>query len=144
MALTVKKRNFADALMGGLSNRDAAIKAGYSAATASQQGSKLAKDPDVVRYMDDIQGGAVKATVKIKGGERDPKTVLIALMEDADPKIALKAATALMPFMYPRISSSAPVGKKETAKNDAVKKSAEGRFSTLSNQTALVESSKIQ
>ena len=43
MALTDKKRRFADALMSGASNRDAAIQAGYSEKTASQAGSKLAK-----------------------------------------------------------------------------------------------------
>lgn len=48
MALTDKKRRFVDALLSGATNREAAIAAGYSEKTASQAGSKLAKDPDVL------------------------------------------------------------------------------------------------
>ncbi|WP_269764983.1 terminase small subunit [Burkholderia ubonensis] len=43
MALTARKRKFADALMAGRSNKAAAIAAGYSAATASQAGSRLVR-----------------------------------------------------------------------------------------------------
>ncbi|MGY4832214.1 terminase small subunit [Burkholderia pyrrocinia] len=51
MALTAKKRKFADALMAGRSNKAAAIAAGYSPATASQAGSRLVKDKDVKAYL---------------------------------------------------------------------------------------------
>lgn len=51
MALTPKKRAFVEAKGRGLSNKDAAIAAGYSAATASAAGSRLVKDPDVVKAM---------------------------------------------------------------------------------------------
>src|SRR5690625_6734423 len=51
MALTDKKRRFAEALRSGASNRDAAIAAGYSEKTASQSGSRLAKDPDVLAHI---------------------------------------------------------------------------------------------
>ena len=141
MALTLKKRLFADAILGGMSNKDAAIKAGYSKATASQQGSKLAKDADVIAYMAKSQSGEVKPTAKVNIDSADPREVLIGLMADPDPKIALKAATALMPFMYPRV---APAGKKESAKDTAKEKTTTGRFATLSNQTSMLESAKIQ
>ncbi|WP_250501961.1 terminase small subunit [Caballeronia sp. AZ7_KS35] len=51
MAFNSKKRAFADAVLAGKSNRDAAIAAGYSAATASQAGSRLVKDKDVAAYL---------------------------------------------------------------------------------------------
>jgi phage terminase small subunit len=43
MALTAKMKAFAQAVVDGLSNKDAAISAGYSEKSAMQQGSKLAK-----------------------------------------------------------------------------------------------------
>ena len=51
MALTGKKRAFADAVLAGRSNKDAAIEAGYSAATASAAGSRLVKDVEVAAYL---------------------------------------------------------------------------------------------
>ena len=51
MALTGKKRLFADAVLAGKSNKDAAIAAGYSAATASAAGSRLVKDEQVAEYL---------------------------------------------------------------------------------------------
>ena len=51
MAFNSKKRLFADAVLAGKSNKDAAIAAGYSAATASAAGSRLVKDKDVVAYL---------------------------------------------------------------------------------------------
>jgi len=46
MALTGKKQKFAEAKAKGLSNKDAAIAAGYSASSAAAQGSRLTKDPE--------------------------------------------------------------------------------------------------
>lgn len=51
MALTGKKRAFADALKAGKSNKEAAISAGYSVKTAAQAGSRMAKDRDVVAFL---------------------------------------------------------------------------------------------
>ena len=50
MALTGKKRLFAEALLAGKSNKEAALAAGYSPASASAAGSRLAKDKDVLAY----------------------------------------------------------------------------------------------
>lgn len=58
MALTGKKRRFADAVEAGLSNKKAAIQAGYSEATASAAGSRLVKDPDVKAYRERIAKSA--------------------------------------------------------------------------------------
>ena len=51
MALTAKSKAFAQAVVDGMSNKDAAISAGYSEKTAMQQGSKLAKQPEVIAYI---------------------------------------------------------------------------------------------
>lgn len=147
MAMTEKKKAFADSLISGaaknISNREAAIEAGYSEATASQMGSKLAKDKDVLRYMAQQKlnnSQAIKAEVKerpkVTGDKSDPKDILLDLLNDADPTIALKAATALMPYMYARI---APAGKKEGEKQSAIEATKTGRFATLSQQSDKIQ-----
>lgn len=55
MALTAKMKAFAQAVVDGLSNKDAAISAGYSEKSAMQQGSKLAKIPEVIAYIDQFK-----------------------------------------------------------------------------------------
>ncbi len=55
MALTAKSKAFAQAVVDGMSNKDAAISAGYSEKTAMQQGSKLAKLPEVIAYIEKLK-----------------------------------------------------------------------------------------
>lgn len=50
--LTVQKRKFAVALMFGASKKNAAIEAGYSDKTARSKGSQLAKDPEVIAFIE--------------------------------------------------------------------------------------------
>lgn len=57
MALTAKSKAFAQAVVDGMSNKDAAISAGYSEKTAMQQGSKLAKQPEVIAYIAKLKTG---------------------------------------------------------------------------------------
>lgn len=57
-----KYRAFAAAVVSGKSNREAAILAGYKAETASQAGSRLAKDPEIVRLVGELKQGANQAT----------------------------------------------------------------------------------
>ncbi len=69
MALTSKKRAFIVAVREGASNKDAAIAAGCSPKTASSAGSRLAKDPDVIRELHKLNAlfpisDDVKADVK--------------------------------------------------------------------------------
>lgn len=138
MALTLKKRLFAEALDKGLSNTEAAIEAGYNENTAPQAGSRLAKDEDVIRYREDSQDKVERLQVNTQ--DVDPIDVLKQLCNDPDPKVALDAAKALMPYMHPRI---APSGKKEGQKENAAKKTQTGKFATLSQQTK-TESKLIQ
>ncbi|MFT2160339.1 terminase small subunit [Pseudomonas putida] len=146
MALTDKKRRFADALLSGASNRDAAIAAGYSEKTASQAGSKLAKDPDVIaaigRHLRERQAAAteVKPGRKVKGpppddgvvGELDlgnfddPMDFLKAVMNEqaAEPKLRVDAAKALLPYKHGKVADQ---GKKEQ-KAAAADQVSKGRF----------------
>jgi phage terminase small subunit len=147
MALTDKKRRFADALQSGASKREAAIAAGYSEKTASQAGSKLAKDPDVVAAISrktrakNATPAEVKAAAKVNSpaveistGEglvfaefSDPRDFLVAVMneQDAEPRLRVDAAKALMPYVHGKVADQ---GKKE-AVADAAKQAGKGKYS---------------
>lgn len=142
MALTGKKRAFADAVLAGRSNKDAAIVAGYSPATASAAGSRLVKDPAVAEYLKaaraNIAPGATAALPPAASPARptfdlnralqhtDPKTFLMAAMNDIElgEKLRIDAAKALMPFVHKKPGE---IGKKEE-KLEAAQKAAGGRF----------------
>lgn len=152
MALTPKKRAFADALRGGASNKEAAIAAGYSASSASAAGSRLAKDPHVLAELASwTVNKNVKAQPKVKAPKSvepeaddedsgptfdlagaltftDPKAFLIAAMNDpeAEAKLRVDAAKALMPFMHQRKGES---GKKED-RQTAAEEAAAGMYGT--------------
>lgn len=130
MAMTQKKRLFAEALDKGLSNTEAAKYAGYEESTAAQAGSRLAKDDDIIRFREDAKKSVER--VQVSTEYVDPISVLKELCNDPDPKIALDAAKALMPYMYARI---APAGKKEGEKQSAIEATKTGRFATLSQQS---------
>ncbi|VVE49615.1 terminase small subunit [Pandoraea terrigena] len=141
MALNSKKRLFADAVLAGKSNKDAAIAAGYSPATASAAGSRLVKDKDVVAYLAERRKkGATKAKpaqaetdaamtkAAVAAGFdlntiltfSDPKAFLLAAMNDqkTEPKLRIDAAKTLMPFMHAKVGET---GKKDQ-RNEAAKK----------------------
>lgn len=146
MALTGKKRAFADAVLAGLSNKDAAIKAGYSALTASAAGSRLVKDEKVAAHIALARASASSAAQTV--GETiptappapltpafdinaalmhtDPKNFLTIAMNDQalDAKSRIDAAKALLPFTHKKLGET---GKKEQQKEDAQKTA--GRFS---------------
>lgn len=134
MALTGKKRAFADAVLAGFSNKEAAIRAGYSEASAGPAGSRLVKDKDVAAYL-----AANKKDVPVAGKatppppvpvptfdisaallHTDPKAFLTAAMNDGalDPKLRIDAAKALMPFTHNKLGE----GGKKDQKNEEAKK----------------------
>ncbi|MGV2835400.1 terminase small subunit [Pseudomonas shirazensis] len=147
MALTDKKRRFVDALLSGASNREAAIAAGYSEKTASQAGSKLAKDPDVLaevgRRLKQKQATSaeVKPSRKVKddgvveeGADEvelthtdDPRVFLTELMnaDGADMRMRLEAAKTLMPYAHGKVADQ---GKKDQ-KAEAAKEAGKGKYS---------------
>ena len=150
MALTTKQRAFVDAVRRGASNKDAAIAAGYAASSASVAGSRLAKHPNVLAALasspinKNVNAVARSASAKppvldleVNGEESafdfskamtftDPKAFLIATMNDydADAKLRVDAAKALMPFIHPRKGEG---GKKEEKEN-AAKTASKGKF----------------
>jgi phage terminase small subunit len=140
MALTGKKRAFADAVLAGFSNKEAAIRAGYSAATAAQAGARLVKDKDVAAYLavqkktrptaapaPPTQAAAPSATFDINAAlmHSDPKAFLLAAMndKDLDAKFRIDAAKALMPFTHKKLGEG---GKKQQTDDEA--KKVAGRF----------------
>lgn len=139
MAITQKKKLFAQAKREGKSNTDAAIFAGYSADTAPQAGSRLAKDKDVIGEIGRKEKIEVaKEVAKEKGVElempdlgtmyKDPKDFLMAVMNDveSDMKTRSEAAKALMPFIHQKKGES---GKKEVDAENA--KKIASRFSAV-------------
>ena len=139
MALTRKKRAFADAVLAGLSNKEAAIRAGFSEKTASAAGSRNVKDPDVKAYLDAHReaaqgGGAKSASTKLVPPDdaieipptADPVEFLTKVMNEpaADLRLRIDAAKAMLPFKHKKLGEG---GKKEE-KDEAAKKAATGRF----------------
>ncbi|MEE3505680.1 terminase small subunit [Pseudomonas sp. 10C3] len=148
MALTDKKRRFADALLSRASKSQAAIDAGYSVKTAPQAGSKLSKDKDVTGYLQrrgtsDQPPPKVKSEVKkvksevkkVNSDEAgtpdaltfDTRALLERIARDNEklnPDLAAKIALGLMPYDHPK---KGDVGKKEAAET-ASQKAAKGKF----------------
>jgi len=146
--LTAQKRKFAVALMSGRSQKDAAIRAGYSEKSARSKGSQLAKDPEVIAFIerkkkevietDDEPGyrrnvytPAVNSPDKnnesatppvaqsVAGSFDDPLKFLMAVMNDAGEEIDVRKDAAKA--MLPYIHpKKGETGKKE-ARNAAAK-----------------------
>lgn len=144
MALTGKKRLFAEALLAGKSNKLAALAAGYSAASASAAGSRLAKDKDVLAHLarktakaanaehqplpeTNVDESATAFDLSAALAHRDPRAFLLAAMNDVmlEPKLRIESAKALMPFEFAKKGESS--GKKEEAAAKA-KAAGAGKF----------------
>jgi phage terminase small subunit len=158
MALTGKKQKFAEAKARGLSNKDAAIAAGYSPNSAAAAGSRLAKDPDVLAHLGrKAKSKSAKkpsATAKATPAKPVPATEPAALDEEAekaafdwgqatqfaDPKAFLKAVMndvetepKLRVFaakeLMPYFHRKLGDTGKKVERQDEAKKVATGRFS---------------
>jgi phage terminase small subunit len=142
MALTGKKRAFADAVLAGFSNKEAAIRAGFSEKTASAAGSRNVKDPDVKAYLDKHRAATSKsATTSARPGPTapplgddlidipataDPIEFLTTIMNEpaADLRFRIDAAKAMLPFKHQKLGE----GGKKDQKQDAAKKVGAGKF----------------
>ncbi len=141
MAMTTRKRRFADAILKGLNPTEAAARAGYSGKTARVKGWQLVRDPAVRKYQTALTGSAdfpvtqpKKVTKEVTSGRvtgggpelmdnglPDPlKAMGKILMDniDTDPKLALDAAYKLAQFTHYRKWNA---GKK-AEKNEAARK----------------------
>lgn len=134
--LNDKQKAFARGILQGLSNREAALQAGYSENSASQQGSRLAKDKRILDYISRLEG--VKAKVKeevddyvpvgtseqvqkvFAKGEVKPDALnfLLQVMSDdfEDIKTRVECAKAALPYQY---AKKGDVGVKESRENNA-------------------------
>lgn len=138
MALTGKKRAFADAVLAGFSNKEAAIRAGFSEKTASAAGSRNVKDPDVKAYLEERRKSAPGAGAKTPPAPlppldaidipatADPVEFLTKVMNEpaADLRLRIDAAKAMLPFKHKKLGE----GGKKDEKDAAAKKAATGRF----------------
>ena len=156
MALTAKMKAFAQAVVDGLSNKDAAISAGYSEKSAMQQGSKLANNPEIIAYIDQFKSvkkltpKSEKLTLKkpkvnsVDSGENDnplddenyakddPLQFLLDVMNKSDDMfMRVNAAKAALPYVHGKVADK---GKKETKAEEAKKAAQSGKFGTLNNQ----------
>ena len=132
MALTGKKRAFADAVLAGFSNKEAAIRAGFSEKTASAAGSRNVKDPDVKAYLDQRRGTCATGGANVPKpppqadevvdipSTTDPMEFLTNLMNEpaADIRIRADVAKALIPFKHQKLGEG---GKKDQKNEDAKK-----------------------
>lgn len=121
--LTQKQQEFIANKIAGVTNRDAAIAAGYAVAGAAVAADKLMRNPAV--------RSAIKAAtpaVDIKSGMptmprakyADAMTFLRDVMNHAQLPIAMRADAAkqLLPYQHARIGEQ---GKKQSAKDRAAK-----------------------
>jgi phage terminase small subunit len=136
MALTGRKRVFADAVLAGLTNKKAAIKAQYSEATASAAGSRLVKDKQVAEYLATKRAAAQKPAPEPElpqviqpatdGKQFDPRPMLeqiaLGLVEVSAQQY--KALTALLPYTNVKLGEG---GKKDAAGAKA-KEAGAGKF----------------
>ncbi|HHP7960809.1 TPA: terminase small subunit [Acinetobacter baumannii] len=157
MALTEKMEKFALAIVDGKTNKEAAISAGYAEKTASQQGSKLSKDPEIIVYIEKLKAqkegrSLTSDSPKVKpkdtpenSGEDenpieefqfegdDPLDFLIKVMNFNGNKLPLRmqAAIAALPYKHGKVAEK---GKKQTKAETAREGSKSGKFATLDNQ----------
>ncbi|TCB31954.1 hypothetical protein E0H86_05905 [Acinetobacter sp. ANC 4635] len=122
MAISEKMKKFAQAIVDGASNKDAAISAGYAEKSASQQGSKLRKDPEIIVWIEKLKADQKKLTLtqpkpeKVKAAtptetdldqppedpytKGDPLQFLIEVMDNSgnDMFLRFNAAKAALPY----------------------------------------------
>ena len=144
MALTAKKKAFAQAKHDGANNKEAAIFAGCSHETASQAGSRMAKDSDVIAQIERLKSVkdvntdvkpnpkpiVTKKDISIASERPDPLKFLEEIWTDPveDMKMRMDAAKAALPYYHGKVAEK---GKKETKADEAKKATQGGKFGTL-------------
>ena len=129
MALTGKKKAFADAKLAGKSNKEAAIAAGYSEKTAAAAGARLVKDVNIAAYL-----AAAKASPgkKNKAGDQppsdalthsDPMAFLRSIMNDPgqEPRMRIDAAKAMLPYTHRKLGEEGKKEERQKAAESAAK-----------------------
>ena len=150
MALTAKKKAFAQAKHDGANNKEAAIFAGCSPETASQAGSRMAKDPDVIAHLErlanvkdinidvkpDQKPIITKKDIETASSRADPLKFLEEIWTDPveDLKLRMDAAKAALPYFHGKVAEK---GKKESQADDAkAAATGGGKYATRSARKA--------
>lgn len=150
MALTAKKKAFAQAKHDGANNKEAAIFAGCSPETASQAGSRMAKDPDVIAHIERLKINTevkvdskpeprpiiTKKDIETAGNRADPLKFLEEIWTDPveDMKMRMDAAKAALPYFHGKVADK---GKKESQADDAkAAATGGGKYATRSARKA--------
>ncbi|MBF1851334.1 terminase small subunit [Acinetobacter baumannii] len=157
MALTEKMEKFALAIVDGKTNKEAAISAGYAEKTASAAGARLAKDPEIIIYIEMLKAQKEGRSLTSNSPKVKPKDTPENSGEDENPieefqfegddplefltkvmsfngnklNIRMQAAMALMPYKHGKVAEK---GKKQTKAETAREGSKSGKFATLDNQ----------
>lgn len=146
MALTAKMKAFAQAKLQGKSNKEAAVLAGYSERSATMQGSQLAKNPEVIAYLDSLnnQGGggiehmplgeaAISAELKDMDNVTNSLEFLQYIYKNPriDRKTRIEAAKAALPYEHGKVAEPGVKQGRDAAAEEAAKK---GKFATADEQ----------
>lgn len=137
-----QKRIFAQTIATGATQKEAALAAGYSELSAATQGCRLAKDPDVLKYLKRIQTQNAKINgqnapktpeidaqaAPIRENFADPLDFLKAVMNNTGLEMETRkdAAKAILPYMH---AKKGEAGKKDVKAKAA--SAAADRFATL-------------
>jgi len=142
MALTEKKKAFALAKRKGKDNKEAAILAGCPEKTASAAGARLAKDPDVIAYLErlekatpeqvvkhDVKPLTTNTTIQAAKNLADPLEFLESVYSDPveDMALRVRAAQAALPYIHGKVAEK---GKKETKQEKAKEGASTGKYAT--------------
>lgn len=89
MGMNVQKEKFAEFCAKGFSNTQAAIRAGYSEKTASVTGSRLSRDVDVQKKIEQLKKRAEKKQQKLAETGKEPEEYVPALLGEEVGKTAV-------------------------------------------------------
>lgn len=149
MALTAKMKAFAQAKLQGKSNKEAAVLAGYSERSATMQGSQLAKNPEVIAYLDSLnnQGGggiehmplgeaAISAELKDMDNVTNSLEFLQYIYKNPriDRKTRIEAAKAALPYEHGKVAEKGVKQGRDDAAGDVSEN--DNDFATAGNQRA--------
>ncbi|WP_151706785.1 MULTISPECIES: terminase small subunit [Acinetobacter] len=159
MALTEQMKKFAHAkLKTGedgrqLSNKQAAIEAGYSEKSAGSKGSQLAKDPEVLTYLDGLlkSGGqgagfvfesmplgeaAIQADIKEMESVTNSLEYLRSVYKNPrlERKVRIEAAKAALPYEFGKVGEMGIKQGRDAAADDVSEN--DDDFATAGNQRA--------
>ena len=147
--LNDKQKAFARGILQGMTNREAAIHAGYSEKSASAAGSRLAKDKKILDYISRLEnvkekvgenvadfvpvGTTEKAKSAIRNSPGDSLNFLLGVMSDIteDIKLRVECAKAALPYQH---AKKGDVGIKQSREDNAVDISrggGSGRFAAI-------------